>query len=298
MPYRVSGLDLWHWRSQARQQAVVSDIPVAEVDWLLRAVSPLEPLALRLELFKEQAFVELERSLTELTQLWQQRLQDRVPVQYLVEETQWRQFTLRVSPAVLIPRPETELLIDLAVAAAQVPAGHQGHWADLGTGSGAIALGLAEIFPLAQIHAVDCSEAALAIAQANAQAHTPLSGANRIQFYHGSWFKPLAHLMGQLDGMVSNPPYIPHALLPTLQPEVMHEPSLALDGGADGLDSVRRLVSDAPTYLRSGGIWLVELMAGQAAAVMELLHHQGEYEQMHTYTDLAGIDRFVFARRR
>jgi release factor glutamine methyltransferase len=216
-------------------------------------------------------------------------------VQYLVERSPWRQFELRVTPAVLIPRPETELLIDLAIAAAP-PALQQGHWADLGTGSGAIAIGLATAFPQATIHAVDQSSEALAIAQDNAQRCERL---DHIRFYQGSWFEPLHDLRGQLNGLVSNPPYIPTALLDTLQPEVVrHEPQMALDGGEDGLDCIRHLIHHAPDYLQPNGLWLVEMMAGQAEAVSALLEAQGGYKQISIHSDLAGIERFALAYRR
>ncbi len=153
-------------------------------------------------------------------------------------------------------------------------AGPHSHWADLGTGSGAIALGLATAFPQAQIHAVDVSPAALAIAHRNAETY---GLGDRIHGHLGRWFEPLAHLAGQLSGMVSNPPYIPNADVPHLQPEVArHEPHLALDGGSDGLDCVQILIDAAPNYLVSGGLWLVELMQGQATTVAQRLHqHPG-----------------------
>lgn len=295
--HTVSGLDLWHWRQQAQAQATQAGIPPNEIDWLLQEVAQLDRLTLRLESFKTQAQVRLNRSLTDLDQLWQTRLQQKVPVQYLAGIAPWRQFSLAVSPAVLIPRPETELLIDLAQAAIQQTAVEiaQGDWADLGTGSGAIAIGLADAFPQARIHAVDSSQAALTIAQHNAQR---LGLAQRIQFYCGSWFTPLANLRGQLSAMVSNPPYIPHQMIGDLQPEVaQHEPHLALDGGEDGLDCIRELVTVAPTYLKSGGIWLIESMAGQPAAVIQLLQAEGSYRNLQTFSDLAGIERFVLAYR-
>jgi len=165
----------------------------------------------------------------------------------------------------------------------------------LGTGSGAIAIGLASVFPSAKIHAVDRSASALAIAQSNAQ---NLGYGDRIQFYLGDWWEPLASLEGQVSGMVSNPPYIPSSLIPQLQPEVAnHEPHSALDGGDDGLDCICHLVATAPNYLRSGGVWLIELMAGQAEAVCELLWQQGNYIDVRVYADLAGIERFALAYR-
>jgi release factor glutamine methyltransferase len=294
---QVMGFELWQWRQTAREQAIAADVPLSEIDWLLQTLAGLDRLALRLESFKNQGAIELRLPLTALTELWQQRLEARTPVQYLAGVTSWRQFTLQVSPAVLIPRPETEILIDLAMMAVQSSLVDlaQGHWADLGTGSGAIALGLADAFPQATVHAVDSSLAALAIAQQNAQG---LSLAEQIQFYHGSWFQPLTPLRGKLSGMVSNPPYIPGHIVPNLQPEVArHEPWLALDGGTDGLDCIRQLVAIAPAYLQSGGLWLVEMMAGQATTVASLLQQQGEYRDIQIYPDLAGIDRFALAYR-
>ena len=295
----VSGEELWLWRRQAQQQAIAADIPVVELDWLLQEVIGVDRLSLRLELFKDQPQILLRFPFADLTQLWQQRISARVPVQYLAGSTAWRNFVLRVSPAVLIPRPETEEIIDRAKQLAS-PELQQGHWADLGTGSGAIALGLAEAFPKAIVHAIDRSGEALAIAQQNAQ---QLGLESRIQFYQGDWFEPIAalpnyKLRDNLSGMVSNPPYIPSHLIPELQPEVSHhEPHLALDGGADGLDCIRQVVSTAPLYLKSGGVWLIEMMQGQADAVVQLLVAQGSYQQIQVHVDLSGIDRFVSATR-
>jgi release factor glutamine methyltransferase len=296
----VSGLELWHWRNETKQKAIAAQIPPAEVDWLLQDIAPLDRLSLRLESFKTQPKIPLRRSLHDLTALWQRRIESKVPVQYLLGSTPWRKFALKVSPAVLIPRPETEEIIDLAQQAAQDQENLQsGNWVDLGTGSGAIALGLAEVFPNATLHAVDYSFEALQIAKENAWfyfGNHPIG--DRIQFYQGSWFEPLSHLRNNLSGMVSNPPYIPTALIPDLQPEVsQHEPHLALDGGTDGLDCIRHLVATAPDYLVSGGIWVVELMAGQAETVIQLLQNQGNYTRIQAYKDLSGIDRFVLAYR-
>jgi release factor glutamine methyltransferase len=303
----ISGQELWQWRDEAMAAALAAAIPVAEVDWLLQELAGLDRLTLRLKSFKHQPQVQLRLPLTELTELWRKRIQARVPVQYLAGTTPWRQFNLRVSSAVLIPRPETELIIDLAVTAAQVSpivetsnlevgSAEPEIWADLGTGSGAIAVGLATAFPKAKVCAVDCSPAALAVAQQNA---TDLGLGDRVQFFQGTWFQPLESLEGQLRGMVSNPPYIPQGMLSDLQPEVAwHEPHLALDGGEDGLDCIRHLVTTAPSYLESGGIWLIEMMAGQAEQVVELLEKQGDYDRIQVHADLAGIDRFVLAYRR
>lgn len=290
----VPGAVLWEWWKQARQEAIAHQIPPTEVDWLLQAVTNLDRLELRLENFKLREQIPISIAPEHLPALWQQRVEQRMPVQYLVGKTSWREFSLTVSPAVLIPRPETELLIDLAVSVTQQHENlRNGHWADLGTGSGAIALGLANAFPNATLHAVDQSAEALAIAQTNAHQY---SLAEHIHFHQGSWFAPLESFQGQLSGVISNPPYIPSEMVLELQPEVtQHEPHLALDGGTDGLDCLRHLVSTAPTYLHSGGIWMVEIMAGQAEAVTQLLKQNGNYHTIQIHSDLAGIERFVSA---
>jgi len=295
-PNLVSGLQLWQWRNAAIKAAIATDVSVCEVDWLLQEVAGLDRLALRLESFKDWSAIALKLPLEDLEHLWLLRLNDRLPVQYIAGVTSWRKFQIAVSNAVLIPRPETEYLIDLAVAASLTnPLLQQGHWADLGTGSGAIALGLADVLSKATIHAVDCSSDALAIAQKNA---LNCGLADRIRFYQGSWWEPLELLKGQFSGMVSNPPYIPTNTVSTLQPEVVdHEPHLALDGGADGLDCIRHLIDISPAYLRPGGLWLVEMMAGQADAVREMLQNQGSYYEVEIHADLAGIERFAVAQR-
>jgi release factor glutamine methyltransferase len=293
----VSGLELWQWVNQAKAEARSSDIPLAEIDWLLQELAGLDRLALRLESFKDLPKIELKLSLSELAQLWQRRLQERVPVQYLTGVAHWRHFSLKVTPAVLIPRPETELLIDLAVEAVKsYGVNPKSLWVDLGTGSGAIAIGLACALTNARVYAVDCSSEALAVARVNAE---NLGFGSRINFYQGLWWEPLGFLKGQVSGMVSNPPYIPSSTVLTLQPEVVrHEPHLALDGGFDGLDCIRHLVETAPDYLESGGVWLVEMMAGQAEAVADMLESHGSYGKVQIFSDLAGIDRFALAYRR
>ncbi len=283
--------------NQAKTEAIAYDIPLAEIHWLLQELAGLDRLALRLESFKDLPKIELKLSLSELAQLWQRRLQERVPVQYLTGVAHWRNFSLKVTPAVLIPRPETELLIDLAVEAVNsYGVNPKSHWVDLGTGSGAIAIGLACALPNASVYAVDCSSEALAVARLNAE---NLGFGSRINFYQGLWWEPLAFLKGQVSGMVSNPPYIPSSTVLTLQPEVVrHEPHLALDGGFDGLECIRHLVETAPDYLVSGGVWLVEMMAGQAEAVADMLQSHGSYGKVQIFSDLAGVDRFALAYRR
>ena len=296
----ITSQELWQWRTWAVSIAT-DDISDREVDWLLQSVANVDRLTLRLESLPNAngtrtangRSIEISMSLDRLTALWLDRVEERKPVQYLVGTTYWRDFELLVSPAVLIPRPETESTIDIALAATD-SIQQQGIWVDLGTGSGAIAIAIARTLPAARIYAVDCSAAALEIAQINA---TQLDVLDRINFSHGSWWSSLAHLKGQVTVMLSNPPYIPSQAVLLLQPEVVkHEPHLALDGGWDGLDAIRVLVDTAPEYLQAGGIWLIEMMAGQGAAVVALLEQQGSYDDIEIINDLAGLDRFVLAR--
>jgi release factor glutamine methyltransferase len=285
---QIDGATVWQW-----YQGLKTDVIAAE--WLLSALTDVDKLSLRLGTLIDRPSVQLDRPWPEILDLWRQHLDRRVPIQYLVGTTPWRDWELQVSPAVLIPRPETELIIDIVLEHTSA-ASRSGHWLDLGTGSGAIAIGLAAALPQATIHAVDYSGAALEIARQNI---TKAGLIDRVQLYEGSWWQPLSHLSSRVMGMVSNPPYIPTMLVAVLQPEVaLYEPHLALDGGEDGLVAIRELVNTAPDFLVAGGFWLVEMMAGQGVAVVELLEQQGQYRDIQIINDWAGLDRFVVAWRR
>jgi release factor glutamine methyltransferase len=289
----ISGQELSQWRQQAIADLQQAQLSPKEVDIFLQAVTDIDTLSLRLQSFREREKIPLSYSWSEITKRWQKRLQARVPLQYLLESVVWRNFTLKVSPEVLIPRPETELLIDIVAETVRGEEG--GIWVDLGTGSGAIAIGLASILTKAEIYASDYSQTALAIAKENI---INTGFADRIILKQGSWWTPLEKWKGQISGMVSNPPYIPSAEILDLQIEVReHEPRLALDGGEDGLTALRYLAATAPDYLRSGGLWLVEMRAGQGEKVAQMLENQGNYRQIQIINDLAGFDRFVLAER-
>ena len=293
MSASISGQELSQWRQQAIADLAQAQLSAKEVDIFLQAVTDLDTLSLRLQSFREREKIPLSYSWSEITKRWQKRLQSRVPLQYLLESVVWRNFTLKVSPEVLIPRPETELLIDIVGETVRGEEG--GIWVDLGTGSGAIAIGLASILTKAEIYAIDYSQTALAIAKENI---INTGFADRIILKQGSWWTPLEKWKGQISGMLSNPPYIPSAEILDLQIEVReHEPRLALDGGEDGLTALRYLVATAPDYLRSGGLWLVEMRAGQGEKVAQMLENQGNYRQIQIINDLAGFDRFVLAER-
>lgn len=288
----VHGDVLHKWILQARFDAQKSGVPLYEVDWFLQGVSNLSQSDLSLGLYRDRPLVPLRHSMDWLTQQWRRRLRDRVPVQYLVGETPWRDLMLTVTSDVLIPRPETELIIDIVRAERQQQNLGPMVWADLGTGSGAIAISIAKAFPTAQVLAVDISAAALDVARQNAQRNQ----VTNIKFYQSRWFDSLDEWQGQLSGVITNPPYIPSEGVLKLEPEVMnHEPHQALDGGNDGLNDIRLIAQQSVKFLQAGGLWLTEHMQGQGAAISDLLATQKVYRDIQIHQDLAGIERFVSA---
>ena len=213
----------------------------------------------------------------------------REPVAYLVGEREFMGLTFAVSPAVLVPQPDTEALVSEARKRLQGKSGVR--IADVGTGSGAIALSLLHALPDLTAAAVDVSAAALKVARENADR---FGLTDRVMFYEGDLLAPL---LGQtFDAVLSNPPYIPRGDIAALPPEVQAEPRLALDGGADGLDFYRRLVREAAAFLRPDGFLAVEAGRGEAAVISELARTNG-WTEVEITKDLAGIDRVVTMRR-
>lgn len=211
------------------------------------------------------------------------------PTAYLVGEKEFWSLPLAVSPGVLIPRPDTETLIqvclDLAARSELV------RIADIGTGSGAIAIALAVELPEAVVTATDISGEALEVAANNARRH---GVADRIEFLMGDLTSALP-ATAQFHLLVANLPYIPTGDLASLSPEVRHEPASALDGGPDGLDLVRRLVGAAPSRIIAGGHIVLEHAADQADLVAGLL--SDELDDVRTRKDLAGHARVTFAKQ-
>ena len=203
------------------------------------------------------------------------------PIAYLVGTREFYGRSFQVSPAVLIPRPDTELLVDLALA--RIPLNQPADILDLGTGSGCIAITLALERPLARVTAVDRSAAALAIAQRNAD-HLNA----RVEFLTSDWFSNLGGRC--FDLIVSNPPYVPAADPHLARGDLRFEPRTALAAGTDGLDDLRKLISTASPHLKPGGMLLLEHGYDQADAVRSLLHGNG-FRDPQSWQDLAGIVR-------
>lgn len=208
----------------------------------------------------------------------------REPLQYIIGQQEFWGLAFAVSPEVLIPRPETEHLVEVALE--RLPE-DGARVLDLGTGSGCIAVALAAARPALTITATDQSRAAVAIARGNARHH---GLATRIAFKPGDLFFPVAG--ARFDLIVSNPPYIPAAEIDRLQPEVRFEPRAALAGGPDGLDFYRRVLSEARNYLTPTGAIVIEIGSGQAPTVTALANEHG-YGVLTVRTDLAGIPRVL-----
>lgn len=202
------------------------------------------------------------------------------PIAYLIGSREFFGLSLRVDPAVLIPRPETELLVELALQ--YLP--QQGRVLDMGTGSGAIAIAIAHTRPDAAVTALDVSDAALAIARTNAADHGV-----KVRILRSDWFSALDD-NEHFDLIVSNPPYIVAGDAHLSQGDLRFEPVNALTDHADGLSALRTIVGHAPTYLESDGWLLMEHGYDQAAAVRSLLTDKG-FEEVQSWKDLAGIER-------
>jgi len=250
---------------------------------ILQNVTGREAMALRLNA-QEPLTQEQEERFRSLLLLRAQR----EPLQYLLGKQCFYGYDFAVDGRVLIPRPETETLCELALEKLiALPAPRA---LDLCTGSGAIAVTLKLGCPRADVTACDLSADALSVARANAQTN----GAE-VRFLRGDLLAPVRD--ERFDVIVCNPPYVESDAFGALQPEVLREPRMALDGGADGLAFYRRLAADAPAYLAQGGTLMLEVGDGQAARVCALLADTGALGAPLTLRDLCGKERYVIARR-
>jgi release factor glutamine methyltransferase len=278
------------WRTLWLETTERLDGAADEARWVCQAASGLEGL----DWVQRLDSAATERAVARLDAMVARRLQGE-PLQYVLGSWGFRRLDLMVDPRVLIPRPETEQVVEVALEVlAERP--RPLVVADLGTGSGAIALALASELPVTgvEVWATDVSPAALEVARANL-AGLGRAGAN-VRIAEGDWFEALpAALRGRLDLVVSNPPYV--ATGEELAPEVSEwEPAGALLAGADGLDALRRIVNESAPWLAPGGGLVVEIGATQGAAVAGLASQAG-LDAVAVRQDLAGRDRVVVAHR-
>ncbi len=219
---------------------------------------------------------------------YEERVQRRMagePTAYILGEREFYGLNIKITPAVLIPRPETELLVELALE--RIPEEQSCKVLELGTGSGNIALVLARYRPLARITAVDCSDEALAVARQNA-GKLLRAESRSIVFKKSDWFDALG--AETYDLIISNPPYVASDDAHLQQGDVRFEPKQALNGGADGLNCIRRIIRGAPSRLCKGGWLLLEHGYDQAVACRALLSQSG-FARLFCSKDLAGIPR-------
>ena len=209
---------------------------------------------------------------------------EKIPVAYLVAQKEFMGLNFVVTPEVLIPRPDTEILTQIAIE--KLSNFNAPTFLDIGTGSGAICISILKYVKNSSAAAVDISQDAINVAKFNAE---KFGVDDRVNFFVGNLFEPLR---GQkFHAIISNPPYIPNAEIKNLQAEVQREPEIALDGGVDGLDFYRRIVDDAPNFLFDGGFLAVEIGINQAADVKNIF--QKNFTDVEIIRDLANIERVI-----
>ncbi len=259
-------------------------------------------LAHSLEVSREELYVRLQDSIEKEEQrafdeLIERRLSGE-PLQYILGHQEFWSTDLKVDPSVLIPRPDTEVLVEEALLVlSKISLERRPLALEIGTGSGAIAVALAREVQNIFLVATDVSKEALAVARDNAR---KAKVGERVAFVHGDLFGPFSIFQGgePFDLILSNPPYIPRPDLSRLAPEVStYEPRIALDGGIDGLDFYRRIVLETPRYLRNKGWLLLEMGQGQADKVCRMLKAAKIFGSIERINDLSGIERVVKAEK-
>ncbi|MCZ7648460.1 MAG: peptide chain release factor N(5)-glutamine methyltransferase [Planctomycetota bacterium] len=267
--------------------------PRLQAELLLAEVLGCDRVRLYVDFEKPVPAPQLER----YREFVRRRGEAREPLQYIVGHAPFLALKLKVTPAVLIPRPETEELAAWAVEKLKAVPGEAPRLLDLGAGSGCLALAAAHGEPRASVLATDASAAALEVARENAAA---LGLAGRVAFAEGDLFAAVpGDWRGQVDVLVSNPPYIDEGLRETLAPEVReHEPAAALFAANRGLAVLERIVAEAAAYVKGGGSMGLECSPEQAGALVRLLEARGEFEAPRSVPDLSGKPRFVHAVRR
>ena len=277
-------MTIGEWLRHAKDALAESGCPDPQIDsrWIAEDT---------LGLSRSEMHFETERSLSpeeheRLEALLQRRVQGE-PVQYLLHSACFMGLNFYVDSRVLIPRQDTETLVEAVIVALRPL--EKPRMLDLCAGSGAIGLSVRTLVPGADVTLADCSRDALEVVRENARR----LGVD-VDIRHGDLFRAVWHQ--KFDLIASNPPYIPTGDLPLLQREVQREPQLALDGGGDGLEFYRRIAADAPEHLNPGGSIYLEVGAGQADAVRALLTERMECAEAGAINDLNGIPRVVWAR--
>ncbi len=259
---------------------------------LLDCMGGLSSSDINLITINPQGILHLKKNLEYLESVWDDHLLRSCPIQYLLGITFWRDLKLKVTNKVLIPRPETELIVDIVFNIFRRKS-EKLFFAELGTGSGAISIALALAYPLSEGAATDINKDALEIATKN---YLNSSTQSNLKFYCGNWWSPLENFKGKLDFAISNPPYIPKDTYEKLPKEVKNfEPKVALLGGEDGLKHIREIIQKAPLYLKEKGWLILENHFDQGEKVKQLLI-KNKFTSIEIVKDLSGIGRFTIGR--
>ena len=259
---------------------------------LIDSLGGLSKKELNLIKIKSQKKINLKINLKLLESVWDKHLLTSTPIQYLSGIAYWRDLKLEVSNKVLIPRPETELIVEI-LSEKYKNKNEKITFVDLGTGSGAISIALALANPLWNGIATDIDENAIKIAVRNFESYTNNSN---LEFLKGNWWDPLKNFKGAIDLAISNPPYIPKDTYEKLPIEVKKfEPEIALMGGDDGLDHIKEIVQNAPLFLKEKGFLLLENHFDQGNKVKKLFLENG-FTAVKVLKDLSSIGRFTIGR--
>jgi len=259
---------------------------------LLDCMAGLSSSDINLITINPQGILHLKKNLEFLESVWDEHLLRSCPIQYLCGTTFWRDLKLKVTNKVLIPRPETELIVDIVLNIFRRKS-EKLFFAELGTGSGAISIALALAYPLSEGVATDINPDALEIAAKN---YINSSKQSNLNFYCGNWWSPLENFKGKLDLAISNPPYIPKDTYEKLPKEVKNfEPKVALYGGEDGLNHIREIIQKAPLFLKEKGWLVLENHFDQGEKVKQLLI-KNKFTSIEIVNDLSGIGRFTIGR--
>ncbi len=259
---------------------------------LLDCIGGISNSELNLICINPEGRLQLKQDLDLLESIWNEHLIKSCPIQYLCGITFWRDLKLKVSNKVLIPRPETELIIDIVCSLFKKKS-EKLFFAELGTGSGAISIALALSYPFSKGVATDIDQDALELATKN---YINSSKQSNLKFYCGNWWSPLESFKGELDLAISNPPYIPKDTYEKLPKEVKNfEPKVALLGGEDGLKHIKEIIQKAPLFLKDKGWLILENHFDQGEKVKELLI-KNKFTSIEIVKDLSGIGRFTIGR--
>ncbi len=259
---------------------------------LLDCIGDISARDLNLKILNPKGNLHLKKNLEFLESVWEDHLISSCPIQHLCGITYWRDLKLKVTNKVLIPRPETELIVDIVFNIFRRKS-EKLFFAELGTGSGAISIALALAYPLSEGVATDIDQDALEIATKN---YINSSKQSNLKFFCGNWWSPLENFKGKLDLAISNPPYIPKDTYEKLPKEVkIFEPKVALLGGEDGLKHIKEIIQKAPIFLKDKGWLILENHFDQGEKVKQLFI-KNKFTSIEIVKDLSGIGRFTIGR--